>query len=249
MVPDPARPAGRTLLVEGVEQSYVDPTDPRYLRFDYVRRMASVLDLAAAPGAPLRVLHLGGGALTLPRYVAATRPGSTQLVVELDGVLMDLVTRELPPPPEVRVRIADARQAVGWEPDCRYDAVLLDVYQGARMPVHLTTVEFAAEVSRVLRPDGLLAVNLTDLPPLAFSRTQVTTLRRVFAEVCLIAARQMMNARRYGNVVLAAARTPGRLPVARLAARAARDRVPGRVLAGAELATFAGTGRPARDAG
>src|SRR5437764_1146294 len=85
LVPDPRRPAGWTLLVDGVPQSYVDLDDPRYLEFEYMRRLASIIDAAAPPGVPLRVLHLGGGALTMPRYVAATRPGSRQRVVELDA--------------------------------------------------------------------------------------------------------------------------------------------------------------------
>ncbi|MFD0824016.1 spermine synthase, partial [Micromonospora zhanjiangensis] len=72
LVPDPARPGGRILLLDGVEQSYVDVTDPTYLHFDYVRRMASVIDTATPAGAPLRALHLGAGGLTLPRFVAAT---------------------------------------------------------------------------------------------------------------------------------------------------------------------------------
>lgn len=102
LVADPARPGGRTLLAAGVEQSYVDVSDPRHLHFEYVRRMAAGADLAAPAGRPLDVLHLGGGALTLPRYLAATRPGSAQLVVERDRAVVELVTRELPaPPPEV----------------------------------------------------------------------------------------------------------------------------------------------------
>ena len=39
-------------------------------------------DLAFPPGEPLRVLHLGGGALTLPRYLQHTRPASRQLVAD-----------------------------------------------------------------------------------------------------------------------------------------------------------------------
>lgn len=246
---DRSRPGGRTLLVDGVEQSYVDLAEPGHLRFDYVRRMASVIDAAAPGGARLRMLHLGGGALTLPRYVAATRPGSAQLVIDNDEDLVELVTRELPPPAGVRIQLADARAAVVAEPDGRYDLVLGDVYRAARMPAHLTTREFAAEVARVLRPDGIYLVNLTDLPPLVFSRVQVATLNAAFAEVCLIGARGMLRARRYGNIVLAAARRPGRLPIARLTARAARDPVPGRVLAGTDLVAFEAGARPATDPG
>lgn len=248
LVPDPDRPGGRILLLDGVEQSYVDLTDPTYLHFDYVRRMASVVDTLARAGAPLRVLHLGAGGLTLPRYVAATRPGSVQVVVDRDAALVELVRRELPVPEgDPTIRIADAREAVESEPDARFDLVLGDVYRAAQMPGHLATVEFAAQVARVLRPDGVFSVNLTDLPPLGFSRTQAATLRHAFADVCLIADRRMLRARRYGNIVLAAARRPGRLPVGRLAARAARDPVAGQVLHGTGLDAFVAGAGPSFD--
>ncbi|MEH1102218.1 spermidine synthase [Micromonospora sp. CPCC 205561] len=249
LVVDPARPSGRTLLAAGVEQSYVDVVDPRHLHFEYVRRMAAVADLAAPPGRPLDVLHLGGGALTLPRYLAATRPGSAQLVVEREPAVVELVARELPAPPAgIDVRVADARDALTDAPPAGNDLVLADIYRAARMPAHVRGVEFVAEVARTLRPDGIYLVNVTDLPPLVFARVQAATLRAVFADVCLLADRRMLRGRRYGNVVLAAAPRPGRLPVARLAARVARDPVPGGVLHGAGLDAFVAGARPATDA-
>ncbi|SCG74843.1 hypothetical protein GA0070614_5539 [Micromonospora coxensis] len=249
LVVDPARRTGRILLAGGVAQSYVDVADPRHLHFEYVRRMAAVVDLAAPAGRPLDVLHLGGGALTLPRYVAATRPGSAQRVVERDAAVVDLVGRELPAPPTpVDVDVADARDAVGAAPAHRYDLVLADIYRAARMPAHVASREFAAEVARTLRPDGVYLVNVTDLPPLVFTRVQAATLRAVFAEVCLVADRRMLRGRRYGNVVLAAALRPGRLPTRRLAGRVAADPVPGGVLHGTELDAFVGGARPATDA-
>ncbi|GAA4579698.1 fused MFS/spermidine synthase [Micromonospora coerulea] len=248
LVVDPARRTGRTLLAAGVAQSYVDVADPRYLHFEYVRRMAAVVDLAAPPGRPVTALHLGGGALTLPRWLAATRPGSAQLVVERDAAVVELVRRELPPPaPEVVVRVADARDAVTAAPPDRYDVVLADIYRAARMPGHVASVEFAAAVARTLHPDGVYLVNVTDLPPLVFSRTQVATLRAVFADVCLVADRRMLRGRRYGNLVLAAARPAGRLPVRRLATRVAADPVPGGVLHGPALDAFVSGARPATD--
>ncbi|MCI4061085.1 fused MFS/spermidine synthase [Micromonospora sp. R77] len=249
LVVDPARRTGRTLLAGGVAQSYVDVVDPRHLHFEYVRRMAAVLDLAAPPGRPLEVLHLGGGALTLPRWLAATRPGSAQRVVERDPAVVDLVRRELPAlPPEVEVTVGDARDVVTAAPPARYDVVLADIYRAARMPAHVAGVEFVTEVARTLRPEGVYLVNVTDLPPLTFSRTQVATLRAVFADVCLVADRRMLRGRRYGNLVLAAAHRPDRLPVRRLAARVAADPLPGGVLHGAALAAFVSGARPATDA-
>ncbi|MEH0936123.1 spermidine synthase [Micromonospora psammae] len=249
LVVDPARRSGRTLLAGGVAQSYVDVADPRYLHFEYVRRMAALVDLAAPTGRPCELLHLGGGALTLPRYVAATRPGSGQRVIERDAAVVDLVARELPPlPAQVRVEVADARDAVTAAPSGGYDLVLADVYRAARMPGHVAGVEFVTEVARTLRPDGLYLVNVTDLPPLVFTRVQVATLRAVFADVCLVADRRMLRGRRYGNVVLAAALRPGRLPVRRLVARVAVDATPGGVLHGPALDAFVGGARPATDA-
>ncbi|MGC4896833.1 spermidine synthase [Micromonospora sp. DT31] len=249
IVVDPARRSGRTLLAGGVEQSYVDLDDSRYLHFEYVRRIAAAIDLAAPPGRPLAALHLGGGALTLPRWLAATRPGSPQRVVERDPAVVELVGRELPPvPPEVTVTIGDARDAVTAAPAGAYDVVVADVYRGARMPAHVAAAEFAAQVARVLRPDGLYLVNLTDLPPLAHTRAQVATLRAVFADVCLVADRRMLRGRRYGNVVLAAAPAPQRVPARRLAARVAADPLPGAVLHAATLDAFTAGARPVVDA-
>ncbi|CAM5630474.1 fused MFS/spermidine synthase [Streptomyces hirsutus] len=91
LMPDVDRERAWLLTVDGAPQSYVDLDEPAHLEFEYIRRLGHVLDTLAEPGHPLDVLHLGGGALTLPRYLAATRPGSRQDVVEFDRELLDLV--------------------------------------------------------------------------------------------------------------------------------------------------------------
>ncbi|MER7332252.1 MULTISPECIES: fused MFS/spermidine synthase [unclassified Micromonospora] len=248
LVPDPERPGSWTLLLDGAPQSHVDLTDPTHLEFEYVRRLAAAIDLVAPAGAPLRVLHLGGGALTLPRYVAATRPGSAQRVVEVDGALVDLVRRALPWPADFRlkVRVADAREVLAGSRDASYDVVVADVFAGARTPAHLTSVEYAAEVARVLRPDGWYLANLADGPPLRHARGQVATVRSVLPHACLVADAAVLRGRRYGNLVLLAGRTEP--PVPELTRRAAGDWFPGRVVAGADLDRFAGGAGVVRDA-
>jgi spermidine synthase len=249
LVPDRHRPAGWTLLVDGVPQSHVDLDDPTYLEFEYVRRLAWVIDAAAPPGVPLRVLHLGGGALTLPRYLAATRPGSAQRVLERDAALAAFVSRELPLPAGagIRIEVADARTGIALDTE-RYDLVIADVYQGAQMPRSVASVEFVAFAAGVLRPAGVYAVNIADLPPLAFSRKQAATLRTGFGDVCVIAEPGMLRGRRYGNVILVAAIAPDGLPVDRLVASANRDPFPSRVLHGAALDRFVAGARPVADA-
>ncbi|EST38010.1 hypothetical protein N566_09810 [Streptomycetaceae bacterium MP113-05] len=247
MHPDPDRPRAWTLTVDDAPQSYVDLDDPTRLDFEYQRRLGHVLDLAAPPGRPLRVLHLGGGALTLARYVAATRPRSTQQVVELDTALTAFVRRELPLEGgwRIRVRSGDARDVLTRMPDEWADVVVCDVFHGARTPAHLTSVEFHAEGRRVLRAGGLWTANLADGAGLTHLRAQVATAGEVFGEVCVAAAPVVLRGRRFGNVVLAACDVG--LPVAELTRRVAGDPHPGRVENGPALAAFAAAAKPVTD--
>src|SRR5689334_15739307 len=91
LVPDPGRAQGWTLLVNGVPQSYVDLADPEHLEFSYIRQIARAVRAWARDAVPERVLHLGGGALTVPRLVARWWPGVAQEVVEHDPGLIDFV--------------------------------------------------------------------------------------------------------------------------------------------------------------
>lgn len=248
LVPDRERPRGWTLLIDGAPQSHVDLDDPSYLDFSYQRRLGHVIDLIAPPGRPLQVLHLGGGALTLARYTAATRPRSTQQAVELDGPLVELVRRELPWDRtwRIKVRGGDARAGLGKVPDGWADLVIADVFGGARTPAHLTSTEFLHEVRRALRPGGFYAANLADGGALGFLRAQIATVRSAFAEVCVSADPAVLRGRRFGNAILLAADTE--LPIAELTRRVASDPHPGRVEHGRPLADFAGGAAPVTDA-
>ena len=248
LLPDADRDGSWMLLVDGTPQSHVDLDDPTHLEFEYVRRMGHVLDLAGEPGAPLDVIHLGGGALTLPRFVAVTRPGSRQRVVEIDQPLTDLVREHLPLPrgARIRVRADDARVGLAALHTDSADVVVCDVFAGARTPAHLTSTEFAAEAHRVLRPGGVYAANVADGPPLRFARAQVATLRAVFRHVCLLAEPGTLRGRRFGNLVAVA--SDADLPLAALTRRCAGDPMPSRVVDGAELDRFVGHVAPVHDA-
>ncbi|MCB5910326.1 spermidine synthase [Streptomyces pinistramenti] len=245
--PDRDRPRARTLLIDGAPQSYVDLGDPAYLDFSYQRRLGHVADLAAPPGRPLQAVHLGGGALTLARYIAATRPRSTQQVVEIDAPLVQLVRRELPLESgwRIRVRGGDAREGLAKVPDGWADLIIADVFGGARTPAHLTSTEFVADVRRALRPDGWYAANIADGPPLRFLRGQIATVRTAFPELCLTADPAVLRGKRFGNAVLLAAGRP--LPVAELTRRAASDPQTGRVEHGRALLDFTGGAAPVTD--
>lgn len=156
---------GLTLLVDGAAQSHVDQHDPTRLFFEYVRRIGHVLDTVADPGAPLRVLHLGGGAMTLARYVEATRPGSTQVVVEADARLVAMVRERLPLPADARiaVMVADARDALERLPaDEVFDVVVVDLYARLESPPFVDETAFMRACLDRLGGHGLLAVNVAD---------------------------------------------------------------------------------------
>ncbi|MFF2211450.1 spermidine synthase [Streptomyces antibioticus] len=247
-VPDPDRARAWTLLLDDAPQSHVDLDDPAHLSFEYQRRIGHVIDLTAPPGRPLHVVHLGGGALTLARYVAATRPRSTQQVVERDAALVRLVRERLPldPGARIRVRSLDAREGLGKIPDGWADLVISDVFSGARTPAHLTSVEFLDDVRRTLKPGGSYAANLADGPPLAHLRGQIATAAARFAELALVADPTVLRGKRFGNAVLVASDLP--LPVAELTRRAASDPHPGRVEHGRALTDFTGGAVPVTDA-
>lgn len=202
--PDVAYPRAWTLLVNGVAQSYVDLDDPEHLDFGYLTLIGVVLRRCAPAGVPLAVLHLGGGGLALPRLLDHLRPGSAQRVVERDAELAALVTRLLPPPPAVELVIGDARQRLTAEEPGRYDVIISDVFEGDSPPRSVTTTGYAEAARRALKPDGLLVVNLTDVPPLAHTATQVATLRAVFPDVRAVASAGMLRGERPGNIVLLA---------------------------------------------
>ena len=246
LVGDPDRPQGWTLLVDGTAQSHVDLDDPTHLEFEYVRRLGHVVDLVRPEAAPLRVVHLGGGAWTLARYVAATRPGSPQQVVEIDGGLAELVRSWLPDDGlGVEVTVGDARAALSRVVPGSVDLLVLDVFAGARTPAHLTTVEFVQAAARALAPGGVYAANVADGGELAFARRQVAAAAAVFARLAVVVAPPILYGRRFGNLVLVGSQAE--LPLAGLVRRAAGDPFPARVLDDAEARRFTRGTDPSTD--
>lgn len=208
---DPFTPGSFQLVVDGTPQSHVHPDRPTELFFEYVNRMGHVIDQLRE--GPITALHLGAGALTLPRYIEATRPGSRQQVLELERGLVELVREHLPWPRSaaIRVRYGDARETLGKLPGALRGAVdlaIVDVFGGARIPAHVTSAEFYEEVGAFLAPDGVLLVNVADGGDLRFARGQAATLGYVFADTALLAESAVLKGRRYGNFVLVASHSP-----------------------------------------
>jgi spermidine synthase len=231
VVPDEQRLSGRTLVLDTLAHSYVDLDDPTYLRFGYVKVLGDVADVIAPPGEPIDAVHLGGGGFTMPRYVQATRPGSDNLVLELDPEMVQLAEDRLGLvlTDDLRAVTGDARVNLRRLADGAADLVIGDAFGGLAVPWHLATAEFAREVQRVLRPDGIYALNVIDRPPSRFLSAEVATLRSVFAHVALVAPPERIALEQGGNVVILSsdAPLPERAVAERLSAREAADVVVG----------------------
>lgn len=238
VAPSDHDPGILTVCVDDTVQSSLDLADPSHLVDDYTKHLSSLVDEAAPPRRPLRVLHLGAGGLALARYVAATRPGSYQQAVDIDPDLVAAVRRQAPLPKgvKVKIRIGDAREQLRAAPGDCYDIIIVDVFSGARVPPHLTTVEFLREVSRVLRPGGHFAANICDGKNPVFSRGVAAAVAEVFDDRAVLLEPGILNGRRFGNVLLFG--SDDTLPIAGIRRRAAGADFPYRVLHGKEYLNY-----------
>lgn len=248
IVPDRDRPSAFTLRIDGTDQSYVDLDDPLRLEFDYMQRIADVIDAHGAAGEPLRCVHVGGAALTIARYVAATRPRSAQTVLEPDEIVTALVREQLPLPRNsgIKVRAVDGRSGVAALRDDFADVIVLDAFDGAQIPAELGTAEFLAELARVVVPGGLVLLNLADRAPFPYVRRVVRGVCDSFAQVMISAEPATLKGRRFGNVLVVASQAP--LPWEPLARRAASSPFPYRVLPYREVAEKFAAKHPFTDA-
>ncbi|MDQ0923016.1 spermidine synthase [Pseudarthrobacter sp. W1I19] len=238
--PDAFTGGGYVLSIGGAEQSHVDLARPDHIFYEYLRRIGHLVDLAAPAGTPVTALHLGAGALTLARYIQATRPGSIQYTVELERELLDFVLRQLPLPDgtDLHAIIGDARDALTeLDPGLRFDVVILDIFSGPAAPAHLACTEFYSELRQRLAPQGLLIVNVGDEPGLTLVRSQAAAMRRAMGDVAAVAEAGMFDGRYPGNIILAGTQTSW--PAGWSEELTARGPHPARVLAGVDLDVLA----------
>jgi spermidine synthase len=230
LVSDPSDPAVRILVIDGLEASRVDLTDPTRLPLDYLHRLGVALDALVPRGAPCDIVHVGGGAFALPRFVAATRPLARQEVYELEPAVVELARTHLRlrRSPGLRVRVGDAAGLLARRRDATADVVVGDAFLGTEVPAHLAGAAFVRDVHRVLRPGGLHLVNVVDAPPFVASRHLAALLAGAFADVLAFGAREVVQGRRAGNLLLAARDDP--LPRTRLAQALAGGPHPGLVV-------------------
>ncbi|RAN78043.1 SAM-dependent methyltransferase [Bacillus sp. SRB_336] len=222
--------------MDNAEQSQVNLAHPEDVFYEYLRRIANAVDLVKPAGEPITALHLGAGALTLARYIQATRPGSAQHAVELERELLDFVLEHLPLPAgtDLTSHVGDAREALGALPaGLTFDVVILDVFSGPDAPAHLACTDFYLEAAAVLAAGGVLAVNVGDEPGFSLVRSQARALREAMPGTAAYGATNLFTRRYPGNIILLG--REGGWPAEWSQALVAAGPHPATVLSGVEL--------------
>lgn len=241
LVPDRGRPGGLLLLIDGTTHGYADLRDPSHLELDYMARIGAALEVLLPRGDAASVLHIGGGSFTLPRFIASTRPGVTQTVIERSTAIVQLARRHLRlrPGPHLSVITGDAAARTPRLPDHSFDLIIGDAFVGTQTPAALVGEPFAAEVKRLLTPAGTYLLNLVDQPPWLQAATQTRILAATFAHVSGFGGREVAQGRHAGNLILIAS---DRVPSAEhLARRLAGGRHPALLLADHQITTWSAT--------
>lgn len=239
LLPDRARPGGRLLLIDGLAHGYVDLGDPAHLELDYVARIGAALDVLVPRGAAAELLHLGGGAFSLPRFVASTRPQARQTVVERSAAVVRLAEQHLRlrRGAHLRVVTGDGATTVARSPDDSFDLVLGDAFVGTETPTSLATAAFADQVHRVLRPGGRYLLNLVDQPPWTTIGEQAAILGAAFGQLLAFGGREVVRGRHAGNLLLLA--SDATLPREALARRLAGGAHPAELMTADRLRSLA----------
>jgi spermidine synthase len=193
---------GAALQIGETRQSHVGPPG-------HPPVLATIRWMHAAVGArPLRVLHLGGGLLTLPRAIADRAPESRQHVIELEPALVDLARNRFGLPEGVTIETGDARAWLESAPAGEWDAVVIDVFAGGRIPPAFSSRECFAHARRALTARGRLILNSVAGPDLTFTRRELATLQTQFEHVAMIVQGSSLAGARFGNAVLIGSNAP-----------------------------------------
>ncbi|MGP5264859.1 spermidine synthase [Glutamicibacter arilaitensis] len=202
-------PGSKILAIGNAAQSHVNLSHPEEVFYEYLARIANHLKVLRPEERPMKMLHLGAGALTLARWASLVYPSSTHVAVDIERELLDFVLTHLPLPQgcDLSPIVADARSVLAEQlVDEKFDVIVLDIFSGPDAPEHLTTDGYYSELKNSLANDGLLFVNIGDDPPLDFTCSQVEAAGSSFEFVMLSSSPEMFTKRFPGNLILTASR-------------------------------------------
>jgi spermidine synthase len=174
------------LILDHLVHSYTDLNDPLYLEYEYIRIYEEMVRWQADKRRLFKALFIGGGGYTLPRFIEAKYPQAGIDVVEIDPDITRVVKSYLGVSEDTRIRSfnEDGRWFVmNSKEQGSYDFIFGDAFNDLSIPYHLTTKEFAMQLKRLLKPDGLLLANVIDsFKKGTFMPSYIRTLEEVFGK-------------------------------------------------------------------
>jgi spermidine synthase len=143
---------------EGVSQSVLKVADPRHLELDYARVLPASLAFVRNP---LRILIVGLGGGSLPRFFHSHFPETTVDVVEIDQGVVDVAKTYcgFVEDARMRVHVDDGRDFIEAS-NGGYDLLILDCFDADSIPPHLATLEFLSTARNALSPRGIVVANI-----------------------------------------------------------------------------------------
>src|SRR5574341_44186 len=168
-------------LVHGTVNHGMQYTAPerRRLPITYYGRESGVgLAIAALRRSPLRVGVIGLGAGSLASYA---RRGDLFRFYEINPLVERIAREEFTYLADCRgtadVALGDGRLSLEREQDLRFDLIAVDAFSGDAIPVHLITKQALDLYFGRLKPDGILALHITnahlDLAPVVYALSKV----------------------------------------------------------------------------
>lgn len=179
----------RALCLDTLIQSFIVPEEPTALKCTYLDTFEGIVSYVTRENLAPRILHLGGGGYSFPRYMEFVYPGSVNEVVEIDPMVTQVAHEKLNLPRDTSIKTynQDARLfLIQRKTGTRYNVIIGDVFNDRSTPYHLTTLEFNNLVKANLEEDGIYLVNIIDsYGQERYMPAFVHTLRQTFQYVYL----------------------------------------------------------------
>jgi hypothetical protein len=127
-----------------------------------------------------RALSVGAIGLGIGTVAAYGRPGDRYTFYEINPLVVMLANQEFTflrdSPAKIDIVLGDARLSLERDAPRRFDVLIVDAFSGDSIPVHLLTGEAFELYFRHLKPDGALAVHISnqylDLQPVVTAAAQ-----------------------------------------------------------------------------
>jgi len=175
-----------SLVLDHLVHSYTDLQDPLYIEYEYIRMYEEMVRWQAKKRTSLKVLFVGGGGYTFPRFIETKYPKAEIHVVEIDPEITRVAKKYLGISDKTKIRSfnEDGRWFVmNCKEKGTYDFIFGDAFNDLSIPYHLTTQEFAMQLKNLLKPGGVLLANVIDsFKKGAFMPSYIRTLEEVFGK-------------------------------------------------------------------